>query len=149
MSKPLATRTVPLLIAATLFGGLAYSTWGGTTQPRPRVTHDARSQASVSERLQSAAGTGGVQKASGSGGDSSHEGPSAERLESLKQYDPKDTRLFSNDPAAQSKRNPDKARSGELDRGGPSPGGGLGKNIGEREEGKEGDLAWKKIGGSH
>lgn len=146
MSKPLATRTVPLLIAATLFGGLAYSTWGGTTQPRPRVTHDARSQASVSERLQSAAGTGGVQKTPGS--DNPHEGPSAERLEGLKQYDPKDTRLFSNDPAAQSKRNPGKARSEELDRGGPSPGGGLGKHIGERGEGKEGDLAWKKIGGS-
>lgn len=136
MSNMFASRKGPLMIAAGIFGGLLYSTYGANQQPRPRQqdTNDAKSQAGISETLQSVAGQGGARARSG------------DEMESLRQYDPKDTRLHSADPGAQSKRNPQKARSEDLPGDGTSPGGGLGKHIGDRSDEKEGDLAWKRTG---
>jgi hypothetical protein len=105
-----STRKGPLLIALGIMGGLLYTTYGGRQEPRPRTTtttHDARAAnttaAPVSETLQSVAGTGG-------GGGSTRSRDSAEDMEALRQHDPKDTRLYSADPSAYSKRNADKVR---------------------------------------
>jgi hypothetical protein len=139
------TRKGPLVIALGILGGLLYTTYGGRQEPRPRATttmHDARgATAPVSETLQSVAGTGGERTRSRD---------SAEDMDALRQHDPKDTRLYSADPSAYSKRNPDKVRS-DLEGGhgtsvGSAQGGGQGKNVGERDTEKSGDLAWKKIG---
>ncbi|KAK3299590.1 uncharacterized protein B0H64DRAFT_472691 [Chaetomium fimeti] len=105
MSNLLATRKVPLMIAAGVFGGLLYTTYGGVQQPRPRSTHDNAHDATggtLSEAAQAAAGTGGARARSG------------DDMEALRQYDPKDTRLHSKDPGAQSKREPGKVRGEEV-----------------------------------
>ncbi|KAL2157326.1 hypothetical protein VTH06DRAFT_6264 [Thermothelomyces fergusii] len=133
MSNILASRKVPLMLAAGIGGGLLYTTYGANQQPRPR--QQAQQQGlGVSEALQAAAGQGGARAR----GD--------EETEALRRYDPKDTRLHSADPAAQSKRNPNKARSDDLGGDGTSSGGGLGKHIGGRGEDQQGDLAWKRTG---
>ncbi len=66
-------------------------TYGANQQPRPRAMHQSSTQAPVSETLQSAAGLGGQQ--------AHDEGES-----------PRDTRLYSADPSAPSKRDPTKAK---------------------------------------
>ncbi|KAL2150412.1 hypothetical protein VTH82DRAFT_6975 [Thermothelomyces myriococcoides] len=131
MSNLFASRKGPLMIAAGICGGLLYTTYGGTQQPRPRQQQGG---AGLSEALQGAAGQGGARARGG------------EETEALRRYDPKDTRLYSADPTAQSKRNPNKARSDDLSGDGTSPGAGLGKHIGDRSEGQTGDLAWKRTG---
>lgn len=106
MSNILATRKVPLMIAAGVFGGLLYTTYGGVQQPRPRSTHDNTHDATggtISETAQALAGTGGQRARSG------------DDMESLRQYDPKDTRLHSKDPGAQSKREPSKVKGEEVE----------------------------------
>lgn len=134
-------RKGPLMIAFGIMGGLLYTTYGGRAEPRPRGTHDARAQAPVSETLQTIAGEGGTR---------ARDRDSPEAMESLRQNDPKDTRLYTGDPSAYSKRNPEKVRSdpegGHGTRVGSAQGGGTGKNIGERDTEKSGDLPWKKIG---
>lgn len=133
MSNMYASRKGPLLAVGALFGGILYMTYGAKQQPRPRATHDAGTQVPVSETLQAIGGQGGARARD------------AEQRESLAQYDPKDTRIHSADPSAQSKRNPQKVR-GDLGGDDTTPGGGgQGKHIGDR--GKDsGDLPWKKIG---
>ncbi|KAK4041248.1 hypothetical protein C8A01DRAFT_15007 [Parachaetomium inaequale] len=138
MSNMFASRKIPLMVAAGVFTGLLYTTYGAKQQPRPLATHDASSQAPVSETIQRAAGTGGARART----------PDEVHALRESEYDPRDTRLHSSDPSAASKRNPAKVRG---DLGGDETtvgGGGQGKHIGEREEGKAGDLPWKKIGGS-
>ncbi|KAK4233652.1 hypothetical protein C8A03DRAFT_19305 [Achaetomium macrosporum] len=123
-------RTVPIAIAAGLFGGLLYFTGGAKQQPRPRATHDATGQMPVSETLQSIAGTGG------------QTARSADQQDQQRQYDPKDTRIHSADPSAQSKRNPQKVKSDDL---GGNVSQAEGKHIGDK--GKDsGDLPWKGVG---
>ena len=138
------TRRGPLVVALGIMGGLLYTTYGGRQEPRPRAaTHDARGAPAlpVSETLQSVAGTGGERTQSRD---------SAEDVDALRQHNLRDTRLYSDDPSAYSKHNPDKVRS-DLEGGhgttvGNAQGGGQGKNVGERDSEKSGDLAWKKIG---
>jgi hypothetical protein len=123
-------RTVPIAIAAGLFGGLLYFTGGGANQPRPRAANDARGQMDVSGALQSMAGTGG------------QSARNAEQQDKLSQYDPKDTRIHSADPTAQSKRNPQKVKSDDM---GGNVSQSQGKHIGDK--GKDsGDLPWKGVG---
>ncbi|KAH6845747.1 hypothetical protein B0I37DRAFT_380997, partial [Chaetomium sp. MPI-CAGE-AT-0009] len=77
MSNLLATRKVPLMIAAGIFGGILYTTYGGVQQPRPRSTHDNAHDATggtLSETAQAVAGTGGAPARSG------------EDMEALRQY---------------------------------------------------------------
>ncbi|AEO58478.1 hypothetical protein MYCTH_2041611, partial [Thermothelomyces thermophilus ATCC 42464] len=93
MSNMLASRKVPLVLAAGIGSGLLYMTYGANQQPRPRQQQGEGGGVGVSETLQAAAGQGGAR---------------------ARQYDPKDTRLHSADPAAQSKRNPDKTRGDDL-----------------------------------
>lgn len=126
MSNMFRSRTGPLLIAAGLFGGLLYTTAGGSQQPRPAATGKT---GGVSEALQGVAGQGGP----------------AARDEQRVENDPKDTRLATASPSADSKRNPQKVR-GDLGGDETTPGGGYqGKHIGDKGEGS-GDLPWKKIG---
>ncbi len=91
MSNMFSSRKLPLAVAAGIFGGIFYMTYGANQEPRPRTVHDARTQAPVSEVLQGAAGSGGP--AAREKGDS-----------------PRDTRLHSEDPSAPSKRHPTKTR---------------------------------------
>ncbi|KAK2069907.1 hypothetical protein P8C59_004450 [Phyllachora maydis] len=96
MSGPVVrSRLVPALGALALFGGGIYwQTAGGAQQPRSRAAHALQDQSAVSESLQALAGTGG-------GPASDHGGPAAAD-------DPKNTRLYSNDMSAPSKKSAQK-----------------------------------------
>ncbi|AEO68483.1 uncharacterized protein THITE_2022370, partial [Thermothielavioides terrestris NRRL 8126] len=101
MANMFRSRAGPLLAAGGILGGLLYLTYGGRQQPRPQAApNTAVAGLPVSETLQAVAGTGGAHSRA----------RDAEDRESLRQYDPKDTRLHSADPSAQSKRNPQKVR---------------------------------------
>ncbi|GAB1318231.1 hypothetical protein MFIFM68171_08441 [Madurella fahalii] len=129
MSNMFRSRTGPLLIAAGLFGGLLYTTAGGSQQPRPATTGGQGGGGGVSETLQGIAGQGGR----------------SARDEQRVENDPKDTRMATASPSADSKRNPQKVR-GDLGGDDNTPGGGgQGKHIGDKGEGS-GDLPWKKVG---
>ena len=91
MSNMFSSRKLPLAVAAGVFGGIFYMTYGANQEPRPRTTHHASNQAPVSEVLQSVAGTGGP--------GAQHDGDS-----------PRDTRVYSADPSALSKRHPAKVK---------------------------------------
>ncbi|KAK4120709.1 hypothetical protein N657DRAFT_648897 [Parathielavia appendiculata] len=133
MANMFSSRKGPLLIAGGLFSGLLYFTYGARQQPRTTATHDASSQAGVSQTLQSVAGTGGER---------AH---ASRDREEQRLYDPKDTGLASSDPSAASKRSPQKVR-GDLggDQNNPA-GGGQGKHIGDRGP-DSGDLPYKRMG---
>ena len=90
MSNMFSSRKLPLAVAAGIFGGIFYMTYGANPEPRPRRVHNADTQTPVSELLQGAAGTGG---------------PTADHNES-----PRDTRMYSADPTALSKRHPTKSK---------------------------------------
>lgn len=127
MSNIYSSRKGPLLIAAGVLGGLLYFGAGGRAQPRPATKEGQPSQ--LSETLHGLAQQGG---------------PSA-RVQSGMELDPKDTRMASTNPVADSKRNPQKVR-GDLGGDGTDEGGaGLGKHIGNKGEGST-DLPWKKVG---
>ncbi|KAK0750307.1 hypothetical protein B0T18DRAFT_322578 [Schizothecium vesticola] len=89
----LRNRAVPVAAAAAVGGLLWWQTAGGRNQP---VGHAERGNLPVSETLQAKAGTGGA-RARGKG-----------ELED----DPKDTRIASHTPDAESKRSPTKSRDG-------------------------------------
>jgi hypothetical protein len=84
-------RALPLLGVAALAGVIYSQTAGGSQQPNSRAANPPEKQSSVSESLQAAAGTGG--KASRDG---------------APEVDPKDTRLHSRNPTAESKRSSQK-----------------------------------------
>ena len=93
MSNMFSSRKTPLLLAGGLLAGIFMMTHGANQQPRPRAMHHPGStQLPVSETLQSAAGLGGRRAAH-------YEGES-----------PVDTRLYSADPSAPSKRDATKAK---------------------------------------
>ncbi len=94
MSNMFSSRKMPLAIAAGIFGGIFYMTYGANQQPRPRQVHHASSQTPISEVLQGAAGTGG---------------PGARPNEN-----PSDARMYSADPSALSKRHPSKAKDDDI-----------------------------------
>ena len=91
MSNMFSSRKLPLAVAAGVFGGIFYMTYGANQQPRPRTVHNASAQVPVSEILQGAAGTGGP------GAQHDAEGP-------------RDTRLYSADTSTPSKRHATKAK---------------------------------------
>ncbi|KAJ9133798.1 hypothetical protein NKR19_g8913 [Coniochaeta hoffmannii] len=118
-------RILPLAGVAGLGALLWTQTRGGAQAPRSRTDKPESQQSPVSETLQSIGGQGG-QNASDSG-------PGV--------YDPKDTRLYSKSPDAQSKKNPGKVRDLDRDKLGPvNPAGNDGKHIGDRDS----DLPWKR-----
>ncbi|KAK3937384.1 hypothetical protein QBC46DRAFT_294520 [Diplogelasinospora grovesii] len=123
-------RAGPLALIAALMGGLLWQTGGGSQQPNSRAAGDPpdkKKKMAISETLQGMGGTGG----------------STARRQGDLDYDPKDTRIFSNSPSAHSKKNPQKVRDlpGEEDGAGGTGRQGLdGKHIGNREN----DLPWKK-----
>ncbi|KAK4178953.1 hypothetical protein QBC36DRAFT_365837 [Triangularia setosa] len=97
MSNMARNRVIPALIASGLFGGLLYSTAGGSNQPRPRARHDAGGSATdsnVSESLQQFAGTGGKHARKQSDIDPA--------------TDPKNTHIVSHSSSPHSKRSPQK-----------------------------------------
>ena len=85
----------PVMCAGGYVAGLLYRTYGANQQPRPREMHDATSQTPVSETLQGVAGTGGP-RARGDQGEG-----------------PRDTRIYSSDPSAASKRDASKVKGPE------------------------------------
>ncbi|KAK4204569.1 hypothetical protein QBC40DRAFT_272561 [Triangularia verruculosa] len=113
MSNMARNRVVPALIFGGLFGGLLYSTAGGSNQPRPRARHDAAAtNLDVSESLESFAGTGGKN--------------ARKQSDIPSDIDPKNTRIASHDPTAHAKRSPAKT----LDLGDGSEPSNLPKNVG-------------------
>lgn len=91
----LRNRAVPVAAAAAVGGLLWWQTAGGRNQP---VGRSERGNIPVSETLQGKAGTGGARA----------------RAQGDLEVDPKDTRLASNKPEADSKRSPVKAGREEL-----------------------------------
>ncbi|KAK0710527.1 hypothetical protein B0T21DRAFT_387428 [Apiosordaria backusii] len=118
MSNMSRNRLLPVLIATTLFGGLLYTTAGGSSQPRPRARHDAAATSlPVSESLEAIAGTGGKNTRNQSDSDAD--------------TDPKqNTRIASQDPTAPAKRSPAKV----LDYGDGSEPAKMPKHVGPRED---------------
>ena len=86
----LRNRAVPVAAAAAVGGLLWWQTAGGRNQPVGRAE---RGNLPVSETLQATAGTGGARARD-------------------KGDDPKDTRIASHTPDADSKRSPTKSRDG-------------------------------------
>ncbi|KAB5585693.1 hypothetical protein GE09DRAFT_1277175 [Coniochaeta sp. 2T2.1] len=88
----LKSRLLPLAGVAGL-GALFWSqTSGGGQAPKTHASKPADQQAPVSETFQAIGSQGGKNTTDSGPGD----------------YDPKDTRLYSRSPDAQSKKNPDK-----------------------------------------
>jgi hypothetical protein len=124
MPSMLRSRALPLAGVAALGALLWRQTSGGVQEPKSRGDTPTSQQSSVSETMQSIAGTGGS--------NTSENGPGT--------YDPKDTRLYSKSPDAQSKKNPGKVRPLDKEKLGPVSSVSGGKHIGDRES----DLPWKR-----
>lgn len=121
----LRSRILPLAGVGGLFGLLWWQTSGGAVQPKSRAGKPEDQQMDVSGTMAGLAGTGGA--------NTTENGPGT--------YDPKDTRLYSRSPDAQSKKNPGKVRDLDQDKLGPVNGPGKdGKHIGDRGS----DLPWKR-----
>ncbi|KAK4663976.1 uncharacterized protein QC763_501180 [Podospora pseudopauciseta] len=117
MSNMARNRVIPAVIASGLFGGLLYSTAGGSNQPRPRARHDAAAtNLNVSESLESIAGTGGKH--------------TRKQFDIPSDIDPKNTRIASHNPTAHAKRSPSKT----LDLGDGSEPSQLPKNVGPHRD---------------
>jgi len=88
----LRSRVGPAVAAlAIVGGGIFWQTAGGTQQPRSRAV-EGEGKSDVSGSMQGLAGTGGAAARD------------KDDQESLKQQDPKDTRLYSKSQTADSKR---------------------------------------------
>ncbi|KAK1753582.1 hypothetical protein QBC47DRAFT_46189 [Echria macrotheca] len=93
MSSLLRSRAVPIIGTAAVGAGIYYTTAGGRNQPRQRAEGDTRP--GMSEALQSVAGQGGAR---------------ARDPDTRIDNDPRDTKIYSNSPTAESKRSPQKVR---------------------------------------
>jgi hypothetical protein len=118
-------RILPLAGVGGLFALLWTQTRGGAQAPRSHASTPASEQSSVSETLGALGSQGGK--------NTTDSGPGT--------YDPKDTKLYSKSPDAQSKKNPGKVRDLDSDKLGPVNAPGKdGKHIGDRDS----DLPWKR-----
>ncbi|KAK0660872.1 hypothetical protein QBC41DRAFT_236213 [Cercophora samala] len=117
MSNMARNRILPAMIASGLFGGLLYSTAGGSNQPRPRARHDAAAtNLNVSESLESFAGTGGKH--------------TRKQSDIAPEADSRNTRIQSHNPSAHAKRSPSKS----LDLGDGSEPAKMPKNVGPHRD---------------
>ena len=95
MSNILRTRAVPIAATAALGGFIWWQTAGGRSQPNSTAQSGTNTGMPVSETLRSIG---------------SKEGTHARKDTSELDNDPKDTRIYSRSPSADSKRNPQKVR---------------------------------------
>ncbi len=93
ITNMLRARAVPILAVTALGSGIYWQTHTGKVQATSRATGDPSTKIPVSETLQNIGRQGGQYA----------------RKEKLV-YDPKDTRMLSQSPSADSKRNPQKVR---------------------------------------